>query len=106
MLTQQTVIGLIKKLAEEIKLSGLHLKKVVLYGSYAKNTQHEDSDIDVAFVADEFTNIGFEDVKLFVQQLVKYPTLNISPRTYNTRDFYVDRDPLVEEIIKTGIEIV
>ena len=106
MLTQQIVIGIIKKLAEEIRQSGLHLKRVVLYGSYAKNTQHEDSDIDVAFVADEFINIGFEDVKLFVQQLVKYPTINISPRTYNTKDFYSGRDPLVEEILKTGIEIV
>src|ERR1035441_10276606 len=102
MLTQQTVIGIIKKMADEIGQSGLPLKRVVLYGSYAKNTQHEDSDIDVAFVADEFINIGFEDVKLFVKQLLKYPTLNISPRTYNTKDFYAGRDPFVEEILKTG----
>ena len=106
MLTQKSVVDIIKKLSNEIEQSGLHLKKVVLYGSYAKNTQHENSDIDVAFVADEFVNIGFEDVKLFVKQLVKYPSLNIAPRTYNTKDFYSGNDPFVAEIIKTGIVIL
>jgi len=105
MLTQKTVINKIKKLVKEISDSGLHLNRVILYGSYAKNTQHEWSDIDVAFVSDEFKNIGFEDVKLFVKQLVKYPTLCIQPRTYNTKDFTADKDPFVEEILKTGIEI-
>ena len=49
--------------------------------------------------------IGFEDVKLFVKQIVKYPHLNISSRTCNTKDFSADKDPFVEEILKTGIEI-
>ena len=106
MLTQKAVIGIIKKIADETRQSGLHLRRVILYGSYAKNTQHEWSDIDIAFVADEFKNIGFEDVKLFVKQLVKYPDLNISPRTYKTKDFTPDKDPFVEEILRTGIEIV
>jgi len=105
MLTQKAVIGIIKKLADEIRQSGLHLKRVILYGSYAKNTQHEWSDIDIVFVADEFKNIGFEDVNLFVKHLVKYPNFNISPRTYNTKDFTPERDPFVEEILKNGIEI-
>ena len=105
MLTQKTVIGHLEKLADEIKASGIHLKKVVLYGSYSRNEQHEWSDIDVALVADEFISIGFEDVKLFARMLVKRPTLNIQPRTYNTKDFYAGKDPFVEEILKTGIEI-
>ncbi len=106
MLTQKTVINKITNLSKDIKNSGLHLKRVILYGSYAKNTQHEWSDIDVAFVADEFNNIGYEDVGLFVTQLIKYPNLIIQPRTYNTKDFNPDKDPFVEEILRTGIEIV
>jgi predicted nucleotidyltransferase len=106
MLTQQTVIGHLKKLAGEIKHSGIHLKKMVLYGSYSRNEQHKWSDIDVVFVADEFTGIGFDDVKLFVRLLVNRPTLDIQPRTYNTKDFSPDKDPFVEEILKTGIEII
>ena len=105
MLTQKTVISHLKKLATELKDSGIHLKKVVLYGSYSRNEQHEWSDIDVALVADEFISIGFEDVKLFARMLVKRPDLNIQPRTYNTKDFSSDKDPFVEEIMRTGIVI-
>src|ERR1022692_2396764 len=105
MLTQKTVINKIRKIAGEIRLSGVHLNRVVLYGSYAVNKQHKWSDIDVAFIADEFIGIGFEDTKLFSQIMIKYPKLNIQPRTYNTKDFTPDRDPFVEEILRTGIEI-
>jgi predicted nucleotidyltransferase len=105
MLTQKSVINHIKNLSDEIRQSGLHLRKVVLYGSYSRNEQHKWSDIDVAFVADEFIGIGFEDVKLFARMLVERPKLNIQPRTYNTKDFNSDTDPFVEEILKTGIEI-
>jgi len=105
MLAQKTVINKLKKIAAEIKTSGIHLNRVILYGSYAKNTQHKWSDIDVALVADEFNSIGFEDVDLFAATLIKYPKLNISPRTYNTRDFSPERDPFVEVILETGIEI-
>ena len=36
MFTQKSVINHLKKITCEIKNSGLHLRKVVLYGSYAK----------------------------------------------------------------------
>lgn len=31
-----------------------HVDKVVLFGSYAKGTQHQDSDIDVAVIVNSF----------------------------------------------------
>ena len=106
MLTQRTVINNLKNLVCQITDSGFHLRKVVLYGSYAKNQQHEWSDIDVAFVADEFKSAGFEDVKLFSRLLIRKPNIDIQPRTYNTHDFTPDKDPFVEEILRTGIVIV
>ena len=106
MLTQKSVINHLTNLTAEIKQSGVHLQKVVLYGSYSRKEQHKWSDIDVAFAADEFIGIGFEDVKYFVRSLSKRPGLPIQPRTYNTKDFTPDKDPFVEEILKTGIEIV
>jgi len=105
MLTQRSVINHLKELAKEIKLSGIHLRKVILFGSYSRNEQTEWSDIDVALVADEFTGFGFDDVGLFAKTLVARSTLDIQPRTYNTRDFDIEKDPFVEEILRTGIEI-
>lgn len=103
--TQRAVINNIKRFVWDVKQSGIHLHRVILYGSYAQNKQQKWSDIDIALVADEFKSIGFEDVKLFSGILCKYAALNIQPRTYNTNDFSIDKDPFVEEILKTGIEI-
>jgi uncharacterized protein len=107
MVTRESVISNLKMFAGEMKQSGFHLNKMVLYGSYSRNQQHTYSDIDVAIIADEFTGIGFDDVILISRLLSKHPKLNsIQPRTYNTKDFTPDKDPFVEEILKTGIVIV
>ena len=105
MFTQQSVINHLKKLAAEIKESGIHLNRMVLFGSYSKNEQNKWSDIDVALVADEFNGIGYEDVHLVAKVLRKYDAMNLQPHTYNTKDFSKEIDPFVGEILKTGIEI-
>lgn len=105
MAAQSAVIKNIEKLASEINDSGLHLRRVILFGSYAKNKHHKWSDIDVALVADEFKGIGFYDVGLFSKILIKYPSLLIQPRTYNPSQFIPAKDPFVKEILTTGIEI-
>ncbi|RLD51202.1 MAG: hypothetical protein DRI94_06660 [Bacteroidetes bacterium] len=102
MVTKTAVIKEVKSFAKELRSSGITLRKVILFGSYAKNTQHEFSDIDLALAADEFTGVGFIDIKLFVKILKNF--INIQPRTYSTEDFYTG-DPFIEEIKKTGIEI-
>lgn len=102
MLTQQTAINTVQLFAQEIKKSGLHLKKVILFGSYAKNTQQQYSDIDVALVADEFTGFGFSDIQLFANTLTNY--CYIQPKTYTTK-YFKKGDPFITEIKKYGIEI-
>ena len=90
--------------AREVKNEGVHLRRVILFGSYAKNKQHEWSDIDVALVADEFKNFGFEDVNHFVSVLIKKPYYRIQPQTFST-SYFKKGDPFVDEIKRTGIEI-
>ena len=65
MLTQDFVIETVRNYAREIISRGVKLRSVILYGSFAKGTQHEWSDIDVALVADEFSGFTFNDKKLF-----------------------------------------
>ncbi|MBL0052093.1 MAG: nucleotidyltransferase domain-containing protein [Bacteroidetes bacterium] len=105
MANQKFIIKRLEKIITEIRDSGISLRKVILFGSYAKNTQHRWSDVDVALVADEFKGIDFYDVGLISRILIKYPTLLIQPRTYNPSQFTPKKDPMVEEILKTGIEI-
>ncbi len=102
MVTQQAAIEEVKDLVKGIKGLGIHLRKAILFGSYARNEQRNWSDIDVALVADEFSGIGFDDIGLFGKALVHH--IEIQPRTYPT-DYFEQGDPFIEEIIRTGIEI-
>ena len=82
----------------------INLRSVFLYGSFAKGTQHEWSDIDVALVADEFTGFTPEDKKLFPYIGIKKPYALIEAKTYQT-DCFRKGDPFTDEIQKTGILI-
>jgi predicted nucleotidyltransferase len=102
MAPQSDIIKQVAKFASEIKKSGVHLRRVILYGSYARNQATENSDIDVAMVADEFCGSGFFDIDYFGDTLVK--NILIHPKTYSTA-YFEEGDPFIEEIKRTGIEI-
>lgn len=93
MLTQKSAIAKVRRFAREIKDSGVDLRHVILYGSYAKNAQHKWSDIDVALVSDSFMGVGFYDIDQFAKIHIQKPFCIIQPKTYNTKDFLVGRDP-------------
>ena len=103
MLTQNAAIDMVQNYAREIFDAGINLKKVILYGSFAKGMQHEWSDIDVALVADEFEGLP-SDHNYFAHIGIKKPYLRIETNTYPT-DYFQEGDPFVEEIKNTGIEI-
>ena len=77
MATKAFILKLVKKFAKELETKDLHLRKVILFGSYARNEQHQYSDIDVAIVADEFIGFGFKDKDYFVDIKVKKTYLPI-----------------------------
>jgi predicted nucleotidyltransferase len=105
MLTRDAVIETVSNYAREIEMHGVHLRTVILYGSFAKGTQHEWSDIDVALVADEFTGFAFDDHDLFPYFGFKSPYTRIEAKTYPT-DYFRSSDPFIEEIKKDGILIL
>lgn len=47
----EEIIDKTKKYSDRV-VDFMHPKMVVLYGSYAKGTAHEDSDIDIAVICD------------------------------------------------------
>ena len=104
MLTRNAAIKMVENFAKEINQQGINLRKVILFGSFAKGLQHEWSDIDVALVADDFTGVGILDTPRFSSIGIKNPYYRIEPKTYST-DYFQESDPFIEEIKKTGIEI-
>ena len=104
MLTREIAIDVVRNYTLEICNSGLNLKGAILYGSFAKGTQHEWSDIDVALVADEFKGLP-TDHNYFSHIGIKKPYIRIETNTYPT-EYFQKGDPFIEEIKKTGIVII
>jgi predicted nucleotidyltransferase len=105
MLTQDAVIETVRNYARDIEACGIRLHAVFLYGSFAKGTQHEWSDIDVALVADKFKGLFCDDSRKFRKVIIKDPYIIIETKTYPT-DYFEESDPFIEEIKRTGIKII
>ena len=55
-----TIENIVKKYAELVKQE-LNVSSIYLYGSYAKGTYSEDSDIDIAVIGENFIGDPIED---------------------------------------------
>jgi predicted nucleotidyltransferase len=102
MYSREKVNTIVNSFIEIIK-QDIKIDEVYLFGSYAKGTSNEYSDIDIAIVSKDFEGIRFFDRKKLLKYLVKINT-DIELHTFKTEDFTTD-DPFVAEIIKTGIKI-
>lgn len=91
----------VKKYIEEISKK-FEIEAVYLFGSYAKGTNSEDSDIDVAVVLKSDENTF--DIMLDLMMLTQDIDLRIEPHPIKTEDFE-NGNPFIHEIIETGIKV-
>ena len=81
------------------------IDKVILFGSYAAGTATEHSDIDLCFFSPDFLNRRSIDISMDLLRIArKYRMINFEPRGYATSEIN-GSNPLVMEIIRTGIEL-
>ena len=102
MVTQQLALAEIKAFVAEMRGLGIRPQQVILFGSYARNEQHEWSDIDVAVVADEFSGFRPQDTRRLSAALWRHVDIELHP--FRPEDF-TDWNPFVEEIKRTGIVV-
>ena len=76
-------------------------EKVYIYGSYATDNQHDDSDIDVAIVVDQILGEYFSTVPL-LWRLRRQVDDRIEPILIQKEN---DKSGFLSEIIKSGLEI-
>ena len=77
------------------------VEAIILFGSFAKGTENEDSDIDIAIVIDKFKdNIIVEFMKL--RKGIDY---RIEPHIIRIKDYKEASTPFVKEVIDTGIKV-
>ncbi len=89
----------INRLQKHIKVD-----KVILFGSYAKGTYTNDSDIDLAIFSDAFANMTrIDGLTFLLMQALEY-SIDFQPQPYTLKD-YLEKDGFTNEIIETGVEI-
>jgi len=81
-----------------LSLQHLNVSKVILFGSYAKGTQSEDSDIDLLVVTND--NFVFESFAQKMEIKLKIANALNSLRKYADIDLIVHTKPMYEKFIQ------
>ena len=92
----------IKKYIEKIS-QYYKIEAIILFGSYAKGTENEDSDIDIAIISSDFSDI-IEDGAKLIGLTWKIDT-RIEPHPITTEDYQKVSNPFVREVVNTGIKV-
>ncbi|MCL6258683.1 nucleotidyltransferase domain-containing protein [Aquiflexum sp. TKW24L] len=73
-----------------------------LFGSFAKGSQTEESDIDIAVVLNDFPDTREKQVELM--KIRRAIDSRIEPHPFREKEF-VESNPLANEVLKYGLEI-
>jgi predicted nucleotidyltransferase len=82
--------------------SKFNYQRVILFGSYAKGTFREESDIDVAVVFNDYDSSI--DMQLELMRIRRKIDSRIEPHPFRAVDFEPS-NPIVYEILKYGQDI-
>ena len=97
MLDKGTVIKTVERYADAVK-NEFSPSAVILYGSYANGTPHEDSDIDVAVVFDGFSGDWLQTSSR-LWGLIENISFDIEPILLDSTE---DKSGFVKHVFKTG----
>lgn len=103
---EKRIQDLIQEYKKNLKQNNIPWEKMIIFGSYAKGTQHKWSDIDLAVVSKSFgKDLHSEYTKLY--NLVPDTTDNasIEPHPINPQDLKNPYLSLSKEILQHGIAL-
>ena len=101
-----TTINIIKDYIQLLEKEGVTIDKAFLYGSYAKDAQNTESDIDVMLVSALFEQ---QNDQLWgkVWMLTKRINSRLEPYLVSTNRFLQDNfSPIIQIVKKEGISIL
>lgn len=91
-MTRSEIIEMIR-----VSLQNLNVSKVILFGSWAKGTNSEGSDIDLLVVTND--NFIFDSFARKMETKVKYSAALDSLRDYADIDMIVHTKPMYEKFL-------
>ncbi len=92
-----------KRYADFLRKRNSGIKKIYLFGSYAKGTVNDNSDIDLAIVFDKLSNTF--DTQVELMKLRRKFDTRIEPHPFRESDFNMS-NPLAREILSSGFELL
>ena len=98
------IMDIVNKYVEVI-LANYKVKAIILFGSYAKGTNHEDSDIDIAIITDDIKCNDIFDEQLNLKKLRRNIDYRIEPHLSEVADYDNMETPFIQEVIDTGIKV-
>ena len=98
------IMDIVNKYVKVI-LANYKVKAIILFGSYSKGTNHEDSDIDIAIITDDIKCKDVFDEQINMKKLRRGIDYRIEPHLIEVNDFDNVETPFVEEVINTGIKV-
>ena len=97
----ESAVNIAKKYLSSLPAE-LDIKRAYIFGSYAKGTQREESDIDIAVVFGQMDDFFEMQMELFRRR--RKIDIRIEPHPFDVDDFS-ENNPVAVEIMNTGIEI-
>lgn len=100
--------GILKELKKKLQDSYRgRLHRLILFGSYARNDQQPQSDVDLAAVLDDFSDIGaeIESVSNLISQVSLAHNIVVSFHPIREKDFNNRRTPFLLNLKREGITI-
>ena len=80
------------------------MEAVILFGSYAKGLDNEDSDIDIAIISPDIKD-RYDDMAVLMGLTWGIDT-RIEPHPIKFQDYELKEDYFVKEIINSGINML
>ncbi|MBI2908475.1 MAG: nucleotidyltransferase domain-containing protein [Chloroflexi bacterium] len=82
---------------------GICVEAIVLFGSYAKGTPHEWSDVDVAVISPDFEGMPISRRQEIIAQLSLHSYPRLAPLGFSSSEYHNPRSAsFLTEIIRNG----
>ena len=98
------ILDTAKKYIIKLREHGITIDSAYLFGSCAQGVDHTWSDIDVAIVSSDITDDRVDE-RIRLTKIAHEIDSRIEPVPYHP-NYFVEDDPLVWEIKKTGRKII
>lgn len=97
---------IIQKYKKILQLLGIHVERVILYGSCANGNQRKDSDIDLAVISDDFRGMNLRERLEILGKAAARIMEPVEARGYTSQEVKLTSPAsFLEEILSTGIKV-